>query len=109
MDGRVPVTLMLVHVDSLLRLVCLDEFFLSFLEPVIVLQVQGELQVHVGKLVAGMILSQFKGVVELLLIGLKINGSLNKSVLDEELSASFIAHALSNFDGDFAKLLLCAI
>ena len=39
LDGRVPVSLMLVHVDGFLRLVGLDELFLSFLEPVVIFKV----------------------------------------------------------------------
>ena len=77
LEGGVPVLLVLVHVDGLLGLVGLDELLLCFLESVLILQMKRILKVDFRKLIFGMRVSQCEGLIELILIGFKIDGSLN--------------------------------
>jgi len=70
---------------------------------------QGILQVHVRKLVASVVLSQFESIVEFFLVSFEINGSFYKSILNQKLCAAFGAHSLSNFNSYFSKFLFRAI
>mmetsp|Transcript_19212 Transcript_19212/g.26022 ORF Transcript_19212/g.26022 Transcript_19212/m.26022 type:complete len:291 (-) Transcript_19212:2899-3771(-) len=106
LDGRVPVALVLIHVDGFLGLVGLNELLLGLLEAVVVLKVESVLQVHVRELVASMVLGKLEGVVEALLVSLEVDGSLDQTVLDQELGAALGAHSLSDLDGDLAELFL---
>ena len=109
LNGRVPVTLMLVHVDCLLRLVGFDELFFGFLKAIVILEVQSVFKMDIRELIAGVVFGKFEGIVEPFLVGLEVNSSLNETIFDEELSATFSAHALSNLDGNFSKLFLGAV
>ena len=53
--------LVLVHVDSLLRLVGFNELFFCFFESVLVLKVESKFEVNFWKFVFGMTLSKFEG------------------------------------------------
>ena len=109
LNSRVPVALVLVHVDGFLGLVCLDELLLGLLEPVIVLKMQGVLEMNVWQLVAGMVLCKLEGIVELLLVCLKVDCSFNEPILYEELGSAVSAHAFCNLDGDFSKFFLGSV
>ena len=109
LDSGVPVTLVLVHVNGFLRLIGLDEFFLGFLESVIIFKVEGKLKMHIWELVAGVVLSKLEGVIEFLLVCLKVNSSLDETVLDQELGTTISAHALCNLDSNFTELFLGAV
>ena len=109
LKSRVPVLLVLVHVDGLLRLVGFDELFFSFFEAVLVFQVEGVLQVHFGHLVLRVVVGQRECLGKPLLIGFEINSGFNESVLDQELGALLSAHVLRHFDRDFAEFLLTAV
>jgi len=97
---------MLIHIDGLLWLVSFDKLFLSFFEPVLILQVQSIFKMNFRKFVLGVTLCKREGFSESFLIGFKVNGSLNQSILDKELSTLFGAHVLCDLDGNFTKLLL---
>ena len=60
----VPVSFVFVHIDRLLWFIGLDELFLSFFEPVVILEMQGILQMHIWELVACMVLSKSESVVK---------------------------------------------
>ena len=64
LDSRVPVSLMLIHIDGLLWLIGLNELFFSFFEPVVILEMKGELQMNIWELVAGMVLSKSESIVK---------------------------------------------
>jgi len=72
---------MLVHVDSLLRFVSLDEFFFSFFKPVLILQMKSVLQMNLWQLVFGVIVCKSKRLLKLVLVSFKINGCFNQSIL----------------------------
>ena len=100
---------MLVHVDCLLRLVSLDELFFGFLESVLVLKLESILKMDLRKSILSMTIGKSEGLVESLLVGFKVNGSFNKSVLDKELGALLTVHGLSDLDGNLSKLLVVSI
>lgn len=104
-----PVTLVLIHVDGFLRLVGLDKFFLSLLEPVIIFKVQGVLEMHIWQFIACMVFCKLECIIEFLLVGFKVDGGLDQTVFDEELSATISAHTFSDLDGNLSKLFLCSI
>ena len=108
-ECRVPVLLVLVHVDGLLRLVGLDEFLLSLFEPILVLKVQGVLEMDLWELVFGVVRGEPEGVLESLLVSLEIDGSLDEAILNEELGAFLSFHILRDLDRDLSKLLGVAI
>ena len=64
---------------------------------------------YIRKLVASVILCKLEGIIKFFLVGLKINGSFNKTIFDQELSATICAHSFGNFDSNFTELLLCAV
>ena len=109
LNGGVPIALMLVHVDGLLWLISLDELLFGLLEPVIVLKMQSVLEMDIWQLVTGMILSELEGIVELLLVSLKVNSGFNETILNKELSSTVGAHTFCDLDSNFSKLFLGAI
>merc|ERR1712166_1062645 len=56
-----------------------------------------------------MVLCEFEGSIESLLVGFKVNSSFDKAILDQELSSFFRAHVLSDFDGNFSEFFLCSV
>lgn len=102
LEGRVPVLLMLVHVDGLLWLIRLDEFLLGFFQSVLILEVKGVLQVNFRELVLGMAVCKRESLIEFLLVGFKINSRFNETVLEQELSALLSPHILSHLNSDFS-------
>mmetsp|Transcript_37056 Transcript_37056/g.56826 ORF Transcript_37056/g.56826 Transcript_37056/m.56826 type:complete len:383 (-) Transcript_37056:2364-3512(-) len=100
-----PILLVLVHVDGLLRLVGLDELIFSLLVTLFVFQVESVLEVDLGKLVLGVVVGKAESFIESELVGLEVDGSFNESILDEELSTSLTIHVLSDLNGDLTKLL----
>ena len=64
LDSRVPVSLMLIHIDGFLWLIGLDKLFFSFFEPVVILEMKGELQMNIWELVAGMVLSKSESIIK---------------------------------------------
>jgi hypothetical protein len=106
LKSRVPILLVLIHVDGFLWLVGLNEFILSLLESLLIFQVKSILKVHLWKLVLSMVVGKFEGFVILLLVSFEVNCSFNESVLDKELGSFFSTHVLSNLNGDFTKFFL---
>ena len=91
---------MLIHVDGLLGLVGLNEFLLCLLKSVLIFEVKSKLKMNFGKLILSMRISQSECLVELFLIGLKVDSSLNQAILEEELSALLGSHVLSDLNCD---------
>jgi len=104
-ESRMPVLLVLVHVDCLLGLVRLDELLLSLFESILILKVQGVLEMNLRKLVLGVVVGKSEGVVKSLLIGLEVHGGFDQTILNEELSSLLAFHVLGNLDSDLSKLL----
>jgi hypothetical protein len=48
------------------------------------------------------ILGKFESLVKSFLIRLKVNSSLNQSILNQELGALFLSHVLRDLDSNFA-------
>lgn len=85
LQGRVPVLFVLVHVDSFLGLVSLDELLLSFFESALILQVKSVLEVNLGKLVLSVVVCKPESFVKFLLVCFEINSCLDETVFDQEL------------------------
>lgn len=109
LQGRVPILLVLVHVDGLLGLVSFDELLLGFLESILILKVKSILQVNLWHLILSVMFSQVKGLLESLLVSFEVNSSLNKTILDKELCTLLSAHVLGNLDSDLTELLLGSV
>ena len=74
---RVPVLLVLIHVNGLLGFVCLYEFFFCLLKTIFIFEMESEFQVNLRKLIFSMAVGECECLIELLLVGFEINGSLN--------------------------------
>jgi hypothetical protein len=65
--------------------------------------------VNFWHLVLGVVFGKSKCLREALLVGLEVNGSLNQTILNQELCSFLRAHVLSYFDCDFAELFLSTV
>lgn len=104
-----PVLLVLIHINSFLRFVGFNEFFLSFLVSVFIFKVEGVLQVDFRHLVLGVVLSQFESGFESFLVSFEVNSSFDESIFDEELSSFLRSHVLCHLNSNFSKLFGSAI
>lgn len=104
-----PVLLVFIHVDGFLRFVSLDELFFSFFVSVLIFEMESVLQVNLRHLVFCVVFCKSECSFKSLLVGFKVNGCLDETILNQELSSFLGSHVFSNLNCNFSKLFLGSV
>mmetsp|Transcript_30644 Transcript_30644/g.27831 ORF Transcript_30644/g.27831 Transcript_30644/m.27831 type:complete len:382 (-) Transcript_30644:3170-4315(-) len=109
LEGRNPIFLMLIHINSLIWLASLDEFFLSFFKSIFIFEEEGILEMDISSLMLGVLFSHLEGFLEFFSVNQVFDDSINQVHLEQHLHTSFRAQRFSPFLSELTSFLFRAI